>query len=587
VSTSLKIAFVLPTMPGGGVEVSMLRIASYLQGKGHQVFIFTTEHPGEWFDRIGEAGVTGRHVQGLSDLNPRVHARRVGKMLRDEGFQVVFPVFDRFSQAVIGMLHDSTVVIPLLRNDHPEIYEIGLGNHTAWNIAIGNSPKIHQQAERLMPHRPLEMIPNGVEVPATMTRPVSGQVPLRVVFVGRLVHESKGVLLLPEIMAALIDSGVDCTLSIAGDGIDCNLLKERFRQKGLSDKVSFLGMLGRQEVFSLLRSSHVFLLTSFYEGLPNVVLEAQANGCVPVATLLPGVTDFLVKEGETGYLVPPNDVAGFVDRISRLYRDPGLADQMAQSAYRFMRDQFSGELEGNRYLRVIEAAMAGKYPLPQPRHEGPQLDSSLFPKEYLRKKQRLVLKKYVPGWLANGFRSCRSFKRAVQLFVMEYVTNRVVAYIPSMRFRSYYYRRVSRISMDRSVNIQMGCYIYNSDAPFVIDAKSVVNRYCTLDRRGGLYIGSRVNVSAEVAIYTAGHDPQLSDFHDYVKPVTIEDYAWLGTRSIIMPGVTVGKGAVVLPGAIVTRNVEPYAIVGGTPARKIGERNNNLDYDPSWWPLFQ
>ena len=119
VSTSLKIAFVLPTMPGGGVEVSMLRIASYLQGKGHQVFIFTTEHPGEWFDRIGEAGVTGRHVQGLSDLNPRVHARRVGKMLRDEGFQVVFPVFDRFSQAVIGMLHDFSQAGPLRDRERP------------------------------------------------------------------------------------------------------------------------------------------------------------------------------------------------------------------------------------------------------------------------------------------------------------------------------------------------------------------------------------------------------------------------------------------------------------------------------------
>ena len=586
---SMKIAFVLPTMPGGGVEVSMLRIGSYFQKKGHAVSFITTESPGNWFGQIGSAGMSGSHVQGLRQCFPRAHASRVGRLLRDGGYDVVFPVFDRFSQAALGMLPDKTIVIPLLRNDHPEIYEIGLGNHGAWNVAVANSPRNHQQARKLTPLRPIEMIPNGVELPKQTERGGGSewQPPLRLVFVGRLVHESKGVLLLPEILNGAVQRGLDCTLTIAGDGVDRDALESGFAQYRLQGKVSILGMVEREEVLSLISSSHVLLLPSFYEGLPNVVLEAQANGCVPIATRMPGVTDFLIRDGETGYLVEPHDVTGFVDRITEIYRSPAKARELADNGISFMQREFSAEREGSRYLALIEQAMAGQYPLPQTRHLGPRLDRGLFPKAYIRNKYRTLLKEHLPRWAVHQVKALRGLRRAARLFIDEYVANRVVAYVPSTRFRSYFYRRILKISMDHSVNIQMGCYLYPAPAPFVIGTNSIINRYCTLDRRGGLYIGSCVNVSAEVAIYTAGHDPQLSDFHDYVKPVTIEDYVWLGTRSMIMPGVTIGKGAVVLPGAIVTRNVEPYAIVGGTPARKVGERRTDLDYNPSWWPLFQ
>lgn len=74
------------------------------------------------------------------------------------------------------------------------------------------------------------------------------------------------------------------------------------------------------------------------------------------------------------------------------------------------------------------------------------------------------------------------------------------------------------------------------------------------------------------------HDPQCPNFGVESAPVVIEDYAWLSCRSIILPGVTVGKGAVVAAGAVVTKSVESYTIVGGIPAKPIGKRNPNLDY---------
>jgi acetyltransferase-like isoleucine patch superfamily enzyme len=74
------------------------------------------------------------------------------------------------------------------------------------------------------------------------------------------------------------------------------------------------------------------------------------------------------------------------------------------------------------------------------------------------------------------------------------------------------------------------------------------------------------------------HDPQSSNFGSVSEPVVIEDYAWLSCRSVVLPGVTVGKGAVVAAGAVVTKPVEPYTIVGGVPAKPIGKRTANLEY---------
>ena len=99
-----------------------------------------------------------------------------------------------------------------------------------------------------------------------------------------------------------------------------------------------------------------------------------------------------------------------------------------------------------------------------------------------------------------------------------------------------------------------------------------------LDGRNGLTIGRNVNISSEVCIWTMQHDPQSPEFAATGGPVVIEDYVWLSCRSMVLPGVTIAEGTVVAAGAIVTRSTEPFSIVGGVPARKIGERNRALRY---------
>ena len=76
------------------------------------------------------------------------------------------------------------------------------------------------------------------------------------------------------------------------------------------------------------------------------------------------------------------------------------------------------------------------------------------------------------------------------------------------------------------------------------------------------------------------------DFCGIFKPIEINDYAWLGVGCTILQNVVIGKGAVVCAGAVVTRNVEDFAVVAGVPAKKIGERTKSLDYKCRGWMPF-
>jgi len=88
-------------------------------------------------------------------------------------------------------------------------------------------------------------------------------------------------------------------------------------------------------------------------------------------------------------------------------------------------------------------------------------------------------------------------------------------------------------------------------------------------------------------IYTLQHDMESPSFDAVGAPVIIEDYVYIGPRAIILPGVRIGYGAVVGAGAVVTKDVPPYAVVGGVPAKFIHERNHDLDYTPDFAMPFQ
>jgi maltose O-acetyltransferase len=115
--------------------------------------------------------------------------------------------------------------------------------------------------------------------------------------------------------------------------------------------------------------------------------------------------------------------------------------------------------------------------------------------------------------------------------------------------------------------------------------RNVINFGCLFDgRKYVIRTGSDVSIGPEASLLTLGHDPQSPDFHDKGGDIIVGDRVWIGYRAIVLPGVTIGEGAVVGAGSVVTRNVEPYTIVAGNPARQIGERSIDLHYQLDFRP---
>lgn len=165
-----------------------------------------------------------------------------------------------------------------------------------------------------------------------------------------------------------------------------------------------------------------------------------------------------------------------------------------------------------------------------------------------------------------------------------FISLKLLAQFPSQVLRKLLLKRLFGSDIAPSA-VLYGGFEIRSPRKLKIGANSCIGHWATLDARGGVTIGKNVNLSSEVMIWTAQHDYRDPMFGTVFKPVTIGDYVWLGPRCIILPGITVGEGSVVAAGAVVTKNIEPYAVVGGVPAKKIADRPKGLNYNPAVSPV--
>lgn len=162
----------------------------------------------------------------------------------------------------------------------------------------------------------------------------------------------------------------------------------------------------------------------------------------------------------------------------------------------------------------------------------------------------------------------------------------VVGRVPWHWFRLTVYRHILRTRIGNGSSIHWRTRFYAPHGVSIGD-HSIIGNDVFLDGRFGIIIGDNVNVAGETAIFTAEHDPNDPDFRMVGGTVWVGDYVYIGSRATILPGVRIGQGAVVATGAVVTRNVDEYSIVGGVPARKIGERRRDLRYRLGFHLPFQ
>lgn len=157
-----------------------------------------------------------------------------------------------------------------------------------------------------------------------------------------------------------------------------------------------------------------------------------------------------------------------------------------------------------------------------------------------------------------------------------------IAKIPSCHFRKYLYKGLG-VKMGKNVTIHFRAELRAPEKLSLGDG-TIIGDNAILDARRCLTIGRNVNLSSNVSIYTLQHDHRDPYFglpsEDKLKlSVEIDDRAWLGANVIVLPGVHKGEGAVCCAGCVVTKDVEPFAVVAGIPARKVNERPRNLKYE--------
>lgn len=170
----------------------------------------------------------------------------------------------------------------------------------------------------------------------------------------------------------------------------------------------------------------------------------------------------------------------------------------------------------------------------------------------------------------------------IVLFKLTFIS----AFVPFHSIRLFFFKLFG-LKIGKGSTIHMWTRFFNPKN-ITIGEDSIIGDHCFLDGRAVLRIGNHVDIASQVLIYNSEHDINSEGFDPIEEPVELDDYVFVGPRAIILPGVKIGKGAVVAAGAVVTDDVKPFDIVAGVPAKTIGERRNkNLHYKLGRARLFQ
>ena len=157
----------------------------------------------------------------------------------------------------------------------------------------------------------------------------------------------------------------------------------------------------------------------------------------------------------------------------------------------------------------------------------------------------------------------------------------ITGYIPSHHFRNFVYKYIYHIDLQSNSVIYFGAELRGTRLLHIGEG-CVIGDKVTLDaRRGGIFIGKYVRINSNVALWTGSHDmndPYFRSMPGKRGPIIVGDRVWIGPNVTILHSVTIGEGAVIAAGAVVTKDVEPYTLVGGKPTKKIGDINHDLRY---------
>jgi glycosyltransferase involved in cell wall biosynthesis len=181
------------------------------------------------------------------------------------------------------------------------------------------------------------------------------------VYAGRLEQHQKRVLDIVRITRAFLEREIPFEMTIAGEGIDQSLFLKHAGELIANYQMRVVGPLPHDALQRLLAQSDVLLLTSAYEGLSVSMLEAMAQGCVPVVTNIRSGVPEVIRDGENGFVVPIADIDAFVERLACLAQNPALVESMGSKAFETVQQHYRLDQMTDKYLHVFREMLTQDY----------------------------------------------------------------------------------------------------------------------------------------------------------------------------------------------------------------------------------
>jgi glycosyltransferase involved in cell wall biosynthesis len=352
----MRVALVAPFLDLGGSTTYLCSLGGELRRRGIPVIILSLLSRNPLRANFEEAGIP---LVAQDERRLAYDERLAGTVAELQKFSptVVIawglpPSFEVLRYVPQGILR-----IAMLQNDVPDEFDEAKHYAPFADLFVGVSQRVIDHFREVTQLRDVTAVylPSGVRMPAMPTpRQLQPDQPVRVLYLGRLHQSQKRVRLFPEIYRALLATGIPFVWTIAGDGPERSYLEREMQAGTTHQRVAFIGAVPFSQVNAVLAKQDVFVLASDYEGMPLSLLEAMAQGLVPVVSRIPSGIPEIVDES-TGRLVDVDNTTGYATEIAWLYRHPEELAVMSGCAIRRIRERFSVEALTTRWLDLISA----------------------------------------------------------------------------------------------------------------------------------------------------------------------------------------------------------------------------------------
>lgn len=347
-----KILIANSHIPWGGLGQLTLTLSKGLMKDGHDVYGLVTHHNDQLFNDFSTSTVDTTYLGEFNKL------KRYYKCVE---------MINKLKPDVIIINHLATVhfilpfispkkVLSIIHSDQDDFYRIASINKRFVDQWIAPSKKVHDGFINYLGtskyNSKISIIPHGVAKSFLISRNKNFST-FNIVFIGAL-FKHKGVDLLPEIFSGFKSECPDSYLTIIGDGDLKSFLIESFERLGLSQSVKFTGVISNIEVRKLLHGMDVLCFPTRLESFGLVIIEAMMEGVVPIVTFIKDISDHIVFDGETGFLVERDHFNDFVSKLKTLYQNRELLVKMANSALNSALIEYCEERVIERYSRVLE-----------------------------------------------------------------------------------------------------------------------------------------------------------------------------------------------------------------------------------------